>query len=233
MKANRINALDLNQMVQINASIECILKSTVSVQNSDSIYFWDVLNPVIKFALLNQTQVLALSFDIQQAINNNVDNLNWTNIPEEVQTLLVQQQSSLLYLKFSDWGWADLDVTLNSMLSEQGKFMLASLEPLLQLLAFDLIIDLNKLKGILYGTNQPFHHEIRPYHHMMQHFNKIDPKEYESYFDIVKMFFKNFFSYFKPWFAGSLDLKSKKGTAANIFANSIHRIHLFLNNYNL
>jgi hypothetical protein len=84
-------------MVQINASIECILKSTVSVQNSDSIYFWDVLNPVIKFALLNQTQVSALSFDIQQAINNDVDNLNWTNIPVEVQTLLVQQQSSLLY----------------------------------------------------------------------------------------------------------------------------------------
>ncbi len=188
---------------------------------------------MIRFAILNQSQVLALSFDIQKAIVNDVNNLNWTNIPSEIQTFLVQQQSSILYLKFSDWGWSDSDRTVYSLISNQGKYMLPTVEPFLESLSYDLLIDLNRLKTILTSTNQPFHHEIRPYHHLMQHFDKINHKEYETYYDINKMFFLNFFNYFKPWIIESLDLKSKRRSAASIFAYSIQRIDLLLKDYNI
>ena len=94
-------------------------------------------------------------------------------------------------------------------------------------------MDLNELKTILTSTYQPFHHEIRPYHHLMQHFDAISHKEYESYFDINKIFFKNFFNYFKPWLIDSLDLKSRKRSSARKFAYSIQRIEVFLKNYSI
>ena len=75
--AKSLHTADLNELTKINASIDCISKSSVSIKSSATIYFWDSLSPVIRFAILNQTQVLALSFDIQKAIENDANNLIW------------------------------------------------------------------------------------------------------------------------------------------------------------
>lgn len=238
-----IKGLDLEtQLEQIKASIETIGKASVAQQSDSTEYFWDRFNAVIKFALLNQTEIIKeFGFNITQKVIDCPSNLNWTNLPQNVQQLLLNQQENLFYLNFAQLGWVDSNnmlaySTLYSLVSKQGTVLLPSILESAASLRFDLNIDLVKLKYILLNTLQPYHHQIRPYHHLMQSFDKINKGVYQSYFNIVDQFFLNFFRYFKNYFMQSFEVNSfglRKETAASVFSQAILRIQMFLKSNNI
>ena len=88
-------------MEQIKASIETIAKASVAQQTVSTEYFWDRFNAVIKFALLNQTEIInQFGFNITQKVIDCPSGLNWTILPQNVQQLLLNQQETLFYLTY-------------------------------------------------------------------------------------------------------------------------------------
>lgn len=232
------------QLEQIKASLETILQASVTTTPTNTNeYFWDLFNPVVKFALLNQTEIInAFGFNITRAIIDNPNNsLNWTSLSQSVQQLLLNQQENMFFLTFSQLGWVDsnnilADKTLYSLVSKKGTVLLPYILESAALIQYDLNIDLAKLKYILLNSLQPYHHQIRPYHHMMQSFESINKKVYQSYFNIVDQFFINFFKYFKNFFVQSFETDTfgmKKETAASVFSQAILRAQMFLKSYDI
>lgn len=190
---------------------------------NDVRYFWDLISPVARFAILNQTQISQLPFNVTLSLQSNLASMNWTQLPANVQsTLLNQPVSSLLSLTYQQWGWADAsntfaNTTLLSLLSSSVQSNLANVYILLAPLAYDSQIDLTALNQTLSASlpTKPYQKQPR---------------------NLVKKFLESFFEFFEDLLPGDGG-RYKRGpfrpnyrapTARSTFSNAIQRVQVYL-----
>ena len=135
---------NLNESLNnLNTSINVIL----SLSNDDGDYVWNMINPIAQFILLNQSQILDLSFNINELLKQNVSYLRWSKLPDNVRTALLSQNiANLLSLTFKQWGWVGADsdasdLTLYDLLSAKSKILLPNLSTVLGRLDLSLKIN--------------------------------------------------------------------------------------------
>ncbi len=157
------NKINLNQtLTAISVCVDTIL-SAVNYENStqnDVRYLWDVLDPLFRLALLNQTQVKDLGFDVAQELSNNLSSIMWNYLSTDITTFLDNQRENILNLTFAQWNWVDssnkyanlklLTFMPNKIVKNFQKIM-----DYLNLIAFSSKIDITTLKNNLQATSEP------------------------------------------------------------------------------
>lgn len=182
-------------------------------------YFWDLINPVARFILLNQTLISSLSFNIAESLASNNSCLNWSLLPSNVQqSLLAQKASELLSLSYQQWGWVDssnsfANTTLLSLLSASFQSSLSNLYILLAPLVYDSQVDLTDLNKTI-SENAVLNQK----------------KSKLAKGNAVKDFFDEFFKFFKGLLPangrfrrGKFVSSSKKPTAQSIYTDAVKR----------
>lgn len=136
--------------------VKTLLKaSQINNTNQEVEYLWDLMNPLVRFLLLNRTQTKSLSFNVPQHLQQNQTVIKWINLPIQVQNLLLNQQgSALLYMSYEQWGWVDsrsihAGVTLLSIIPNEFQNDLATMCLILAPIQFDLQINMNLLNELL------------------------------------------------------------------------------------
>ena len=183
-------------------------------------FFWDLFPPNAQFLLVNQSQILALPFNVsQQLIQNGTNSLSWSSLPSNVQTLLLNQQGSLLNISFSQWGWTDANSsfansTLFSLFPLKVQTQLPNIIGVLAPLKYNLQIDLNALNQTLYA-------------------NALNRKRPKSF--LVNSFFGSFFNYFSELLETIKEKNNSNNwffrnqiTPAKLFSNAVSRVCTFL-----
>ena len=130
-----------------------ILNATVATQSNDTRYIWDLIDPVYRFVLLNQSLIFA-QWDVSQALANNQTKLNWDSIPANVQTILLTERTQNLFLNLSflDWGWVNSNTdafsnsTLFSLLSSQAQATYANVSATLAQITFNTLVNTTLLR---------------------------------------------------------------------------------------
>lgn len=215
-------------LVRLNSSYQTLLKATnIQDLTHDIRHLWDLLNPVVRFVLLNQTQISSLPFNVTIQLQTDVNNLNWTYLPTNVQSvLLAQTPSMLINLSFLNWGFVDsansfADSTVNSLLPTTVQNSLASVYILLAPLSFDLQVDLTALNQTLQATT------TASYNHRQHGVT-------------VRRFLESFFESFERLlpegrhrrFPSRFPIK-KQPTASSTFSEAMSRAERFIRSLNI
>ena len=125
------------------------MSAKVLVSSSDTEYLWNLINPVIRFLILNQTRINSnLEWNITQKLETNPASLDWDSLPEKVQVFLLAENSRNTFqeLKFRHWGWVTessvfADFSLKFLLKLQAQEYIPHVIALLAPLSFDSILD--------------------------------------------------------------------------------------------
>lgn len=135
----------------MNKSATVLINAIVPALGSgnDTAYFWDLINPVQRLVLLNQTDIAAtLAWNVTQQFEQNQTNLNWDTIPSNVQLFLQQEvtQNQLASLTFLSWGWTDSNntfasTTLFSLFTTQGQQNLPTIRSIIAPLTFSTVLN--------------------------------------------------------------------------------------------
>ena len=209
---------------QLNSSIQTLLSATLVQANTDRlVYFWDTINPVARFLLLNQTQVAALSHNVTQQAQLNVSNLNWTALPINVQAFLLSQSIPNLYnLTFEQWAWVNSSNTfassnLNSLLPANVINSLSNAFILLAPISYNLQIDLTVLNQTLYSAaNNNGRRKVR---------GDLVRKFFESFYDTISLFLPHYKRFkrssFEHW-------NNRQPTALSTYKDAVKRASQFL-----
>ena len=146
-----------NFFTRLNSSLQILLSAVTTSPNpaNNVQYLWDLINPVARFVLLNQTAISSLPFNISQNLASNNKSLNWNQLPANVQSaLLAQPLSGLLNLTYEQWGWVNpsstfASTTLFSLVPATVQSTLPNIYILLAPLAYNTQIDLTALNATL------------------------------------------------------------------------------------
>jgi hypothetical protein len=130
-----------------------LTNAVVATQSTDSKYIWDLIDPVYRFVLLNQSLIF-VQWNVAQALANNQTKLNWDSIPANVQTILLTERTNNLFLNltFLDWGWVNSNtdafsgVTLFSLLSAQAQSVYANVSATLAPLTLNTLVNATLLR---------------------------------------------------------------------------------------
>lgn len=209
----------MDLLENLNSMVKTLLNSTerkCSASVDDCVYFWDILDPLVKFLLLNQTEILNVSFNISDKLTESKHYLNWTVLPENVKEILKNQHgSSYLFLTFEQWGWTKRGgqfsgATLYSMLPAKAHAVLSEMLLILAPIEYDLKINHSKLNRILEaGLSEP-------------------PNSFKYFADI---FIDSFFQTIEDLFELCLrnDMKNfVKQPTVSVFLNAVMRAKKFL-----
>ena len=134
-----------------NASLSILAKPS----GNDTAFLWDLISPVYRFLLLNQTQISKLrQWNIKQQVEASQKNIKWSFLTKNVQSLLLKQknQNTFVNLTFNDWGWvisSDLlaNATLISLLTLKGQSILNNLTAEMASLNFNTALNITALKA--------------------------------------------------------------------------------------
>lgn len=140
---------------KLNRSISKIQNATVDPTTPLSttiVNLWDLLPPVNRLLLLNQTQVQNLGYNVNQ--NFSAARLLWVNLPTPVQNLLSSQLVNLavLNLSYLDWAWVNSNTdqffnsTLYSLLSANQVALLPNVTNLLNQISFSQVVNTTLLR---------------------------------------------------------------------------------------
>ena len=162
-------------MNKVNKTTEILVSAVVPALGSgnDTAYLWDLIEPVQRFLLLNQTSIAAtLSWNVTQQLQQNLTDLSWATIPSNVQLFLQQELllNQFSNLTFFSWGWTDSNntfasTTLISLLTSQGQQNLPIIQSILAPLTFSTILNTTVLtQG---------HRRARPNHQVRELFEDI------------------------------------------------------------
>ena len=146
----------------MNSTVNALLNATLTADQVAALpagsnttkTLWDLIDPKLRFLLLNQTAVSA-SWNVTQALSLNQTKLDWATIPSSVQAILQQEQQSqqIAQLSFLAWGWVNsntdmfANTTLASLLSTQSKALLPNMTALVSQLHFESVVNMTLLKG--------------------------------------------------------------------------------------
>jgi hypothetical protein len=198
--------------------VQLILGSSLVLNPADNIkYFWDLINPLARFLLLNQTQVSSIPFNVTSQLQQNVSNLNWVALPADVQSFLLSQSpAALLNLTYLQWGWVDLSntfasTTLFSLLSVKQQNSLPNASVILAPITYSLNVDLTVLNQTL-SSNQ---------------------NSYKRKKNLVGEFFESFFDQLSVVLPKNRNKRSsfsryRQPTAASTYANAVSVAQRFL-----
>ena len=141
--------------------IDAVNRTVIAIQSSQSdsgSYLWDLMNYEIRVVLLTQKGVTDLGYNVTAAILAGQTNLTWATIPANVQSFLLNQKSSNVYLNltFAQWGFvADnssyANYTLGQFLSSTCAGYLPTVQSLLGAINFDTRVNTTALL-LAYGT---------------------------------------------------------------------------------
>lgn len=140
----------MRQINSVNKSAQLITSAIVSsLSGNNTVYLWDLLDPVRRFIFLNQPVISSdQSWNVTQQLQLNQTNLNWATIPSNVQIFLLGEQFQNLFvnLTFTEWGWITTDqtfenTTLYSLFTSQAKQNLPQIQSLLAPLNFNVILN--------------------------------------------------------------------------------------------
>jgi len=212
-----------NKLSRLNSSVKSILSvSSLAIPGDQVAFFWDLINPVARFLLLNQTQVSSLPFDVISQLRQDVRNLNWAALPAGVQSfLLAQSDADLLSLTYLQWGWVDTtntfaSTTLYSLLPANLQNALPNAFNLLAPVTYDFSIDLTVLNQTLYNS------QINKYYNRKR--------------NLVVEFFESFFEQLSVVLPeGERSKRSyypRLPTAASTYKNAVYVAQRFLKSLN-
>ena len=142
---------------RLNSSVLKIKNATVDSSTPLSttvVNLWDLLPPINRFLLLNQTQVQSLGWSVTQNLASNTTRLQWSTLPTSVQNLLSNQFTNLnfLYLSYLDWAWVNsnadqfFNVTLYSLLSTDQVALLPTISTITNQLSLSQVVNTTALK---------------------------------------------------------------------------------------
>ena len=146
---------------KVNSSIQMLKNASLSIlakpSGNDTAFLWDLISPVYRFLLLNQTQISKLrQWNIKQQVEASQKNIKWSFLTKNVQSLLLKQknQNTFVNLTFNDWGWvisSDLlaNATLISLLTLKGQSILNNLTAEMASLNFNTALNITALKAHL------------------------------------------------------------------------------------
>ena len=156
------NKINLDQtLTAISDKVNTIL-SIVNYENTttnDVRYLWDVLDPLFKLALLNQSQVKDFGFDVTQKVNNNVSSILWSSLNADIASFLDNQRESILNLTFEQWNWVDsnskyADSVLLTFMPKKIVKNFQKIMSYLNYIAFSSKIDITALKSNFLNASQ-------------------------------------------------------------------------------
>jgi hypothetical protein len=141
------------EMIQANKSIQIVLQaaipSAIAPASNDTQYLWDLLDPISRFLLLNQTAISSgQQFNVTLQLVQN-QTISWLALTPGVQTALLNEgtvASAILNLTFANWGWSQASdkfasTTLLSLISTQGQQALLQINTLLAPLNFNTVLN--------------------------------------------------------------------------------------------
>jgi hypothetical protein len=113
---------------------------------------WDLLSPLHRFVLLNQTGLQSL-WNVRNNLEKSLTKLEWNSLPDNAQTFLKTQAKNLgfLDLTFLELSWVNSDkekfhdATLKSLLSKELIDRLAELYDSINRLTYDQLVNLDLL----------------------------------------------------------------------------------------
>lgn len=191
--------------------VSMILNSASGSPSDNVKLLWDVLDPVYRIALLNQTGVKPLGFNVDTDLAKNISALKWNSLNTDVQNFLYNQRESVLNLTFYEWSWCSkssryANVTLFSFLSKSIINTIPSLVGILNQIAFDTNVDLTGLENNLINE-YPLTYD--------------DPNgQY-----LVQAFLDSFWQIYSSWFSNYKGSRLKG--AYSVYTNAVNRLNRF------
>ena len=103
-----------NPIDMLNATVQFVLNNAslpagTPLSNTTK-YVWDLVPPVSRFLMLNQTQSQAV-WNVSASVISNSTRLDWTTVPSSVQRLLLGQWSNQQFLNLTYAKWAFVDAS--------------------------------------------------------------------------------------------------------------------------
>lgn len=113
-------------------------------------FLWDVLNPIQKIILLNQSAILVSEqWNVAQEFHISRDNIKWNLLPLNVQLVLLSEQSQQVFFNqtFQEWGWVEAtspfsNYTLLSLLTDEGQAFFNNVLEQMKGLTFNTVLNL-------------------------------------------------------------------------------------------
>lgn len=154
-----------NKVDLFNRTVQNIVEASVTDKldnyTKDIKPLWNLIDPLVRLALLNQTQVQQL-WNATESLSKNKTKLEWASLPDDVKSFLLEQskQNIFLNLTFAQWGWVALDSCfatneLNTLLTDEQINIIPAVQSILNRLSFDQLINTTAVKTSLYS-----HHRI-------------------------------------------------------------------------
>lgn len=155
---------NLSKADRLNRTVTNILEAIViekPVESKEIKPLWDLIDPLVRLVLLNQTQVQSI-WNATKNLIQKKSFLEWANLPNEVKQFLLEQHKQNLYLNitFNEWGWVKSDsffasANLFSLLSTEQISQVDAVKCSLAKLSFDLLVNTTAVKETFYS-----HHRI-------------------------------------------------------------------------
>jgi hypothetical protein len=130
-----------------------LLNARVNESSQSTKYVWDLIHPIYRFLLLNQTQINQ-NWNVRQKLDSNETRLEWNSLPESVKNALLEQQANDGFFDqtFLDLGWVDAETqpfsntTLRSIVPSSMNSLFENITTILKKAEFDMIVDMSGLK---------------------------------------------------------------------------------------
>jgi hypothetical protein len=122
---------------------------------------WNLIDPLVRLALLNQTQVQKF-WKVTENLSENKNKLDWMELPDDVRNFLINQfkENQYLNITFNEWGWGKFDSNfassnLYALLSQEQIDVIPQIESIINKISFDQLINTTTIKDKFYS-----HHRI-------------------------------------------------------------------------
>jgi len=131
-----------------------LLIATVNESSQNTKYVWDLIHPVNRFLLLNQTQIRT-NWNVREKLNSNETRLEWSSLPESVKNVLLEQQANNGFFDqtFLDLGWVNAETepfskaTLRSIVPNSLNLFFENITAILKRAEFDMIVNMTVLRS--------------------------------------------------------------------------------------
>lgn len=197
-------------LADMDSTVNLILDSAPNDNSvtDDIEYLWDVLDPLYRIALLNQTQLKPF-LNVIDLLTQDSQLTKWDTLISDVQTFLLNQRADVLNITFLDWSWCDA----NNRYAQTKMFTFLP-KKIIQI--SPKIIDILNLIEFRTKVN------ITLLEQKLQERSGLANDDPNNQY-IVEAFFDNFYQIFKSWF----DPNSKQKAAYSVYSKAVNKINLF------
>jgi hypothetical protein len=88
-----VNILKKQMLAKLDMNVNAILSARAgrTADGKSTVYLWDILSPLERFLMLNQSQIQLMDWNVTASIIANTTRLQWSSLPSSAQSLLLVQ----------------------------------------------------------------------------------------------------------------------------------------------